>query len=225
MIESSLSCIALAKYLEHQLKFFFPDMSKHKNLQEIVYMALEKIDFNFSFINLKHYYREGHIYFNHLNSDQNAVFLYYASNIAYEIYSDEILASKLFYLNKTLNQFHCMYNTKLPDIFLLIHSSGIVLGKAKYDNFFVASHHCTIGANAELEYPAIGKFTVMYPYASIIGKSILESNIYLSNGSFVNDTNINKNTLVFGKSPHLILKENKKNRLNYFFNMKDSNEK
>jgi serine O-acetyltransferase len=216
-MQTSLSSEKLYMYLSKQIVNNFPDDIIYENLNNIVKNALQKVEYCFSFVNLKHYYKDNILYFNHLNSDQYTVFIYYASNIAYEKYNDEALASKLFYLNKILNQFHCMYNTKLPDIFILIHSTGIVLGKANYSDFMVVSHHCTVGANSNLEYPKIKKFLIMYPYSSITGASNIGQKVCLSNSTFINDNNIDDNKIVFERSPKLSIKHDTKKRLNYFF--------
>jgi len=213
----SLSQLALFNYVDIQLKHFFPDKNEHASLSIVVENALQKTNYCFQHIALNHYYKNGSHYFNHLNADQYTIFIYYASNIAYEIYHDEILANKLFYLNKVLNQFHCMYNTKLPDIFLIVHGSGTILGKATYSNYFVVSQHCNIGANPELEYPVISDFVIMYPNSSIIGKSLLGNNCCIANGAFINNEIIEPDKLIIGRSPNLILKENSRNRFDYFF--------
>ena len=216
-MQTSLTNEQLSVYLRCQIEHHFPDNVVHEGLSEIVNMALEKVCYCFSYVNLKHYYRNKSIYFNHLNSDQYTVFIYYASYIAHKEFGDEILASKLFCLNKSLNQFHCMYDTLLPDVFVLIHSGGIVLGKANYGDFMVVSHHCTVGANADLEYPQIGSCSIMYPYSSIIGKSDIGAGACFANSAYVNDVNIDSNRIIFGRSPDLTIKENRKNRIDYFF--------
>ncbi|MGO2511169.1 hypothetical protein [Marinomonas polaris] len=216
-MQSSLSIEKLSLYLKSQLDYQFPDGDVHPDFNNVVAAALSKVKYCFGFVNLNHYYKNGILYFNHLNSDQYTVFVYYASNIAYEVFNDTALASKLFYLNKSLNQFHCMYDTKLPDIFVIIHSTGIVLGKAKYSDFLVVSHHCTVGANANLEYPTMDRFTIMYPYSSIIGRSKVSDNVCISNGSYVNNVDLPSGSLVFGSGFDLNIKRDKKVRSNYFF--------
>ena len=209
----------LKTYVQSQVNNFFPDNSDLSNLNGVIKKALIKVENNFKHIALNHYYKNNDIYFNHLNADQYTVFIYYASNVAYEIYNDINLATKLFYLNKVLHQFHCMYSTKLPDIFLLIHGTGIVLGKAKYSNYLVLSQNCNIGANDKLEYPEIAEFIILYPNSSIIGRSEINKNCCISNGVFINNQNISPNKLIIGRSPNLTIKEDKKTRFNYFFNI------
>jgi serine O-acetyltransferase len=208
--------------MTRQLNSFFPDKLYSKNISNVVKDAFLKTQANFQNIALAHYHLDGKLFFNHLNSDQYTVFLYYASYIAYEKYKDENLATKLFYLNKVLHQFHCMYNTKLPDIFVLIHGTGIVLGKAKYSNFLVLSQHCNVGANDKLEYPELSEKVIMYPNSSILGKSFIGENSCISNGAFVNNENIEENSLIFGRSPNLVKKNDKKERFAYFFKFSGS---
>lgn len=213
----SLSITALGKYLANQITNFFPDQTIIKDINDVVTGAFKKCEFNFRHVALNHYYKNGELYFNHLNADQYTIFIYYASNIAYEKYKNEILATKLFYLNKTLHQFHCMYNTKLPNIFLLIHGTGIILGKAKYSDYLVLSQHCNVGANEKLEYPEVSEKVILYPNSSIIGKSFIGKNSCVSNGTFINNEILKENSLIIGRSPNLVIKDDTKERFSYFF--------
>lgn len=212
---TTLAPAELHTYISKQLEHFYPDSSEPLELN-VVDLALDKLNFCFSRINLKYYHKSSDCYFNHLNSDHYAVFIYYCSNIAYQLGLVQ-LASKLFYLNKTLNAFHCMYDTKLPDVFMVLHGVGTVLGKANYGNYFVCYQGCTVGANAELEYPTIGDYTIMYPNSSIIGSSITGNRSCISNGAFVNDAIVPDNSLVYGRSPNLAISQDKKERFDLYF--------
>ena len=216
-MQKSISTDGLVLYVRSQLNNFFPDNSSDKNLCQIIHEALIKVSFNFKHIALSHFYKNKKVYFNHLNADQYTVFIYYASNISYEKYNDINLATKLFLLNKVLHNFHCMYDTKLPDIFVLIHGTGIVLGKAEYADFLVLSQNCNIGANAEIKYPILSKHLILYPNSSIIGECIIGEYCCISNGAFVNNENIKSHKLIISRSPNLIIKDDNKNRFDYFF--------
>jgi len=206
----------LVNYLKIQLNNNFPDNIVINNLDFIVNKSMEKVKFNFSNINLSYYSKNGRIFFNHLNADHYTVFLYYCSNIAYKN-NDLILASKLFYLNKLLHSFHCMYDTELPDIFIVCHAQGSVLGKAKYSNYLVITQGCTIGANANLEYPELGEYIIMYPNSSILGNSMISNNVISSNNSMVLNTNIDNNSLIVGIYPKVKIKSiNEKIFLQFF---------
>ena len=216
-MNSSLTKSEIISYITNQLNNFFPDGKTYSIIEDIVTKALEKLEYNFKHIKLSYFWKDGVVYFNHLNADQYTVFVYYTSNIAFEDFNDEELATKLFYLNKTLHGFHCMYNTKLPDIFLIIHSNGIVLGKAKYSNYFVAMHGVTVGSNSKWESPILGERIVMYPYSSLLGKSIIAKSTCFSNGTLLSDFDTEENSLIIGKSPELIIKQQQKCKSDIYF--------
>ncbi|WP_418181132.1 hypothetical protein ACNSOL_05230 [Aliarcobacter lanthieri] len=216
MIKSNLKSKELVKYLKKQLNNYFPDLKRINNLADIIKKALKKVEFNFEHIALPYYRKDGLPYFNYLNVDHYTVFIYYCSNIAYEK-NDINLASKLFYLNKVLHSFHCMYDTKLPDIFIVCHGGGTVLGKAEYSNYFVVTQGCTVGANAKIEYPKLGKNIIMYPNSSILGNSIISNNVICSNNSIVLNKNINSNSLIVGQHPNTETKKVNNDIFSQFF--------
>ena len=208
----------LSKYVRNQLVNFFPDelTITLPRLRDIVFETMLKVNNCFQHISLPGYRRNKLIFFNHLNSDHYTVFLYYLSNISYK--ENEInLATKLFYLNKSLNSFHCMYDTELPDIFIVSHGVGTVLGKASYSNFFVVTQGCTVGANAKLQYPKISERVIMYPNSSILGSSKISNNVISSNNSMVLNANIKANSLITGQHPNLIVKEANQKIFSNFF--------
>jgi serine O-acetyltransferase len=217
-MQTSLSREEISKYLERQLITFFPDNQTYGILDNVVEYTLQKLQYNFQHIKLDYFWKNGAVYFNHLNADQYTIFVYYASNIAFEDFQNEKLASKLFYLNKILHGFHCMYDTKLPDIFLVIHGSGIVLGKAKYDDYFVVTHGVTVGSNSKWEAPTLGKRIVMYPNSSIIGNATISNDTCFSMGSRLMDIDTFPNSLVFGESPNIVLKKQKEAKIQIYFN-------
>ncbi|MFX4242249.1 hypothetical protein ACOL22_05665 [Aliarcobacter butzleri] len=216
ILKSDLKYLELTKYLERQLNNYFPDLKKNKSLSNIVSKSLKKVETNFKHITLPHYKKNGKPYFNYLNADHYTVFIYYCSNIAYKE-GDINLASKLFYLNKALHSFHCMYDTNLPDIFIVCHGVGTVLGKAKYSNYFVVTQGCTVGANAKLEYPELGENIVMYPNSSILGNSKISSSVVCSNNSMVLNKNIKSNSIIVGQHPNVDTKEVQTDVFSQFF--------
>lgn len=171
MFEPSLNKSDLQAYVAHQLNLFFPDnqMSEKEELfARAVSIALERVEYCFQHVALKAYHDQQTTRFSHLHADQYTAFLWFLSNAVWKIYEDEAVASKLFCLNKALNGIMCMYDAQLPDIFLILHGSGTVLGKAHYGNFFVCCHGCTVGA-VYGKYPVIGKGVAMAPYSTIVG--------------------------------------------------------
>lgn len=218
-MEISLSKSRITKYLKNQLEYNFPDEDNLDRLDVIVSEALTRVEYCFEHSIYPLNWRGNQCYFNHLNADQYVIFLYFASNIAFQEFGNIELASKLFYLNKIMHSFHCMYDTKLPDIFLVIHGIGAVLGKANYGDYFVVTQGCTVGSNTRSEKPCLGKYVIMYPGSSVIGNTILGDNTCIANGSFVNDERIDCNSLVIGKSPNLVIKPNRYDRLSNFYHV------
>ncbi len=196
----------LAKYINAQLNNFYPDgydsmPAIKKNIDE----AFDRMAFSLKYVKLN-----GYTKFNHLHSDLYAQFIYYLSNTIWRNDEERNVAGKLFYLNKTLNGLNCMYDTELPDIFLLIHCVGTILGKAKYSNYFVACHNVTVGTDRGSS-PQILEGVYMGPGSSIVGKSIIESYSHLAINAVVLNQDTKENCVVVGNSPNLILKDLKRN--------------
>jgi len=212
----NLSSDKLINYLARQLSFHFPDDADLNDLTDIVNIAIERLRFCFENTKYSPYWRNNFCYFDYLNADQYLVFLYFCSRSSFQL-NNINLATKFFYLNKVLHSFHCMYDTILPDIFLVVHGSGIVLGKAIYNNYSVFMHGCTVGANSKFEIPTLGKFLFMYPNSTITGNCFIDDNCCLSNGAHVNDEVLLPNSLVFGSSPHLTIKRNRRDRLSHVY--------
>ena len=148
-----------------------------------------------------------------LNSDKYAIFLYFLS---YELFLKEkyFIANKVYYLNKTLNGIDLYYEIKMPDIFYLIHPVGTVLGRAKYNNYFVAYQNCTVGSNKGF-FPKIDEHVTMRPGSSILGKSDVKSNCEISINSTLMDLNLKKNSIYIGNPKNYHIK--RKNSKNIWF--------
>lgn len=169
-MNQTLSLNELSIYVSMQLNSFFPDqeyidLTKEK---EIVIEALGRVEFCFKHVTLKHYFNNNVVNFNHLYSDHYVMFIWYLSNSVYKHKGKCNLANKLYYLNKILHGLDCMFDTEMPNIFLLFHSSGTMLGKAKYDNYFIALQGCTVGSQKG-QYPVFGKGVSLTANSSVIG--------------------------------------------------------
>jgi len=216
----SLNLSKLISFVSKQISNLFPDCeTKESHLDFFIKKAIKRVEYCFSKINIKYFNDGKNIYFNHLNSDQYASFLYYLSNTIWEESKDEKLASKVYYLNKALHAVDIFYEVELPDIFLLTHPVGTVLGRGKYSNYFVAYQRVTVGSNMKSEYPTIGKGVAMYGGSALIGNCVVSNNCLISIGTIVMDTNIPPEMVVFGKYPDIKWKKTKKSVIErYFFN-------
>ena len=170
-MKTSLLPGELAAYTSRQLNYFFPDDHPVQlgDYQSVVDTALDRVEHCFKHIAVKHYCLNGEARFSHTFSDQYAAYLWFLANTLWQEQAPVPLLHKLFYLNKTLHAFECMYDTQLPDIFFLSHTVGTVLGKATYTDFFVVSQGCTVGVHHD-HYPVFDKGVALAANVSIIGQ-------------------------------------------------------
>jgi serine O-acetyltransferase len=160
----------LCDYTSRQLNNFYPDnhIINLNDYSDAVNLALQRLEFCFKHCTLKHYNDGTQTHFNHLFSDHYVMYLYYLANSMWQLHQDKKICNKLYYLNKTLHGLDCMFDTKLPDIFLIFHGVGTMLGKAEYNDFFVVLHGCTVGSHKGKS-PVIGKGVAMAANSSVIG--------------------------------------------------------
>ena len=217
IVLSTLSNKELAVYVTRQVSYFFPDdlSSSENEIERMIEVVMERVNICFSAINNRYFQVEGQSCFNHLHSDQYAMFLYFLSNTTYREGVNTRLCEKLFYLNKLLNGIDVFYEVELPDIFVFSHPIGAVLGRAKYSNYFLVSQECTVGAAREAEagkksvYPVIGKYCAMYKGASILGNCNVGDNCKISAHSLLIDQDLEAHSIYIGTRLNHIIKENR----------------
>jgi serine O-acetyltransferase len=206
-MESSINQHQLSAYVAKQISIFSVDEDTiFSDLETYISIALERVEFCFSRVNDKYFFDGKQTLFNHLHTDQYAMFLYYLCNTIWRREGDLSLASKVYYLNKTLNAVDIFYEVELPDIFLLVHPLGTVLGRGQYSNYFVAYQRCTVGANAEHVFPVIDEGVAMYGGSMLMGTSHIHKNSRIAAGSFVLDREFGENQLIFGNHPNVVSK-------------------
>lgn len=218
----SISQEDLQTYTSAQINHFFPDkkLINLNNYKETVSFALERIDYCFSKFLYPRYFTDGHSIFNHLYSDQYLIFLYILANSIWKRNEDNITATKLYYLNKSLHAFDCMYNTILPDIFFVSHGIGTMLGKATYNNFFIVMQGCTVGANNDC-YPVFGKGVALTANSSVIGNCTIGQRVTISSSTSIFKQDIADGSLVFRNNENgaLTIKNSKFHFIDKVFNM------
>ena len=102
-MEQSLSAHQLALYTSRQMNHLFPDGNdvSAQVLETLMPMTLHRLETCFSGLLGRHFRRDGLLFFEHLNSDQYSMFLYFVANEAFhagESYRD--IALKGYLLNK-----------------------------------------------------------------------------------------------------------------------------
>lgn len=186
-------------------------------LPRVVDEALQRVERCFQSIILPGYRRDEQPYFNHLHGDQRAVFNYYASNCAYRL-GDGELATRFFLLNKMQNAFVCMYDTELPDVFLLIHTVGTVLGKASYGNYFVAYQNVTVGTE-DGRSPTFDEHCVVYGGSMVLGGTHVGRASVVSAQTVLIDETIPANSVVAGRKAALTVKPRKRDFAVQYWNV------
>lgn len=198
-MKMSIQAKVLAEYTKRQLDMFFPDRANLSAVDDFLSEALERVECCFSAVHAK-YFRDdcGAVIFNHLHSDQYAMYLYFLANTIYRFGGDLRVSEKLFCLNKALNAVDAYYTISLPDIFLFSHPVGTVLGRAVYSNYFLVYQNCTVGSNHYTDYPVLGEYVAMYSGSSVLGKSKVGNNCKIATKSVLIDSNLADNTIFIG---------------------------
>ena len=196
-----------AAYVADQLSASFPDYDMGAaGISPALGRTLERVEHCFSKIRDKYFTDGQGAVFNHLHSDQYAMFLYLLSNTVWSMENNEELAARIYGLNKHLHAIDVFYQVELPEVFLFNHCMGTVLGRAKYSDYLMVHHNCTVGANYEGEYPVLEEGVVMHAGSLIAGRCRIRSNCWLAAGAVVLDTELPEGQVIFGQFPNLQFK-------------------
>lgn len=203
----------LGAYVARQFAHVFPDGDDPSpvDLRSAVAAALERTERCFSGVRRKYFHSDAGPTFNHRNTDQYAVFLYYLANSAYRRWGDVAAAEKAYALNKTLHGLDAFYQVELPEVFLLVHPLGTVLGRGRYADYLCVYQGCTVGANLDDVYPDIGEGVALYGGSRVIGASRIGPNSWISAGAAVIDADVPGDCVVFGGRPALGIKPTRRN--------------
>lgn len=198
----------LLDFIVQQLNNFFPDNNEVKKdeLKRHFDLILQRTEYCFSKVNNKYFCNESNVLFNHLNADQYAMFLYFATNTIYKANSDLTLCTKIFQLNRYLHGIDIFYEVELPDIFLLVHPLGTVLGRGNYSNYLLVYQRCNVGSNKDI-YPTLKEYVSLHPGASILGNCLVEENCKIGTGSLLLDKNLEQNSIYIGNPRDYIIRK------------------
>tara|TARA_Y100000591_G_scaffold331191_1_gene364313 strand:+ start:3075 stop:3710 length:636 start_codon:yes stop_codon:yes gene_type:complete len=209
-MKTKINELVIENFFFKQINNFFPTKKilKKTEINKELKNSIKRSLFCFSKIKTK-YFKDNNNFF--LNSEKYSIFLYFLSNELYQ--SKKIFsADKVYYLNKFLNGLDLFYKVQMPSIFYLVHPVGTVLGRAKYDDYFVAYQNCTVGSNKNI-FPKIGKYVTMRPGSKIIGNSKIGNNCDIGINAVVLDQNIKINSIYLGGPKKFQLKPNKKKKI------------
>lgn len=204
---------SLARYVAKQLDSIFPSEGLEVDVEKIVRILPSVID------RLKPILRAVHCFnalsFEYYNSLQYSTFLYLLANEQSKIGSDRSLSERLFCLNRALNSIDLFYSVKMPEVFFISHGLGSVLGSAQYGNRLVIFQNVTVGRIGEMK-PVIGNDVVLYPGATVTGKTIVGNNSVISTGTILHNVVVPENTVVKLEGGKLVFKENKRDYVSLY---------
>ncbi len=201
MMKLSLPADQFSSYVRRLLLNYFPDGATLEEWSEPSFRrALERCEYCFSQIRRKYYCEDGITVFDHLNADHMASFLYFLGNTLWQDAGAVQVSTKLSYLNKVMHGLDLFHSVAMPDIFLLVHPVGTVLGNARYGNFLVVYQNCTVGAVGH-DYPVFGTGTILYSRASVLGKCRIGDDAVLAANSAVIGMDVPDNSVVLGIHP------------------------
>lgn len=204
-LESDIDQEHLLIILLKRLDNFFIISDEERNLLRNQHLAvLDRLVTCISGIDNKYFKRNNNPFFSHIHSGQYLIYLYFYSNLISKV--DKPLGEKLYYLNKILHGVDIYPDLELPKVFFFEHPLGLVLGRAQYGNNFFAMQGCTVGGNKNC-YPIIGENVKMFSNSKILGNSTVGDNVWLSANTYVKDTDIPSNSIVFGSRQELVIKQ------------------
>jgi serine O-acetyltransferase len=134
---------------------------------------------------------------NFFNADHMTLFLYLLSFEEARIGRIDS-ADRIAYLNRIRHGINVWHTVLLPTRLLFVHSTGTVLGRAKYSERFVCYQNVSIGASRG-KYPVFLGSCVVYSGSSVLGNCEIGNNVVIGAGTLLIDQVIPANSKVFRK--------------------------
>lgn len=215
----SLDKDELQDYLIRQIDYRFPDKKTHfdfhdKMISKAFDEGLERTENCFNHISIRGYEKNGECYFNHLHMDQYSQFLYFFSNSLWKLADNQELCSKLILLNRDMSGCWFSYKAALPDIFVLAHPVGTVIGhiNVEFSDYLVILQNVTINSlpNSSLK---LGKGLYLGAGAQIIGGGVIGNCVTIGAGTTVRNPNVPDDFIVYRDDTNgkIVQKPNRKN--------------
>lgn len=158
------------------------------------------------------YYRQPELY-SPLHVGQYTLFLYYAANTLFRTnpLGNEAICSKIYGLMKVVSGCDVFYQVSLPEVVMVEHPVGTVLGRAQYGNRLAVWQGVTVGGNLQtdgrgVEYPVLGDDVLLYSHAKVVGSCHIGSRVVISANAYVKDMDIPDDSIVFGQGRNVVVK-------------------
>jgi serine O-acetyltransferase len=197
-MQLTISQDELLNYVASQINTLFPDGSEValRDLTQGHANALLRLEHCFIKLCVRKYCVGTNTYFNHLYSDQYLMYLWFLSNSLWKVGANPNVLNKVYLLNKCLHGFDCAFDTALPDIFIVIHGVGTVLGKARYSDYLTVYQGCTVGQTHGI-YPRLGRGVGLGAGVAIIGNSNIGDFVSVGAGCSLVNSEIASGSSVF----------------------------
>jgi serine O-acetyltransferase len=211
---TSLASDYLCRQLRGQLRALFPVNARgaaDAELRRYVEVGLERYEHCASSIWRKSFRQGEEVVFDHLHTDQYAMFLYLVAHTAFSVGGNDRFAAQVYALNKSLHALDVFYEVELPGIFAFQHPVGTVLGRATYSDYLLVYQRCTVGSTLDGESPVIGRGVVLFGGSHVIGRCRIGNNVLVSAASLLLNASVPDNSLVFGQVPALTVRPTTRN--------------
>ena len=192
--------------LHRQLRALFPLSERDAAEIDVAFPeSLGRCERCFSRVVNKYYGERGATRFDPLHGCQWAAFLYYLSNSAFRLGGGAV-CDKLYALLRMQSGADLYYQVELPDVFTFDHPLGSVIGRGRFSDYFTFAQGCTVGNNHGA-YPRFGESVFMMSDSKVIGDCRIGDYVIIGANACVKDEDVPAGSLVFGRSPDLVVKE------------------
>lgn len=176
-------------------------------LMAVIPRALQRLEHCFQAVDNKYFFDGTAAVFDHLHGDQYCMWLYLLANELHRQGGPASVCAKLFALNKALHGCDIYYEVALPDIFLVVHPLGTVLGRGRYSDYFVAYQRVGVGSNHDV-YPTFGQHVTLRPGAAVLGASTIGDHCQIATESLVLDRDVPSGSLYIGNPKTATIRPN-----------------
>lgn len=115
------------------------------------------------------------------HADEYCTFLLFLARQLY-LNGHEDLANVVYVLNRRLHAFDCFYTREIPDIFLLVHPIGTVLGQAQMSDYLVIYQGVTVGGDPKGRFPKLEENIVLFSNSALIGDTTISTGCVIGSG-------------------------------------------
>lgn len=217
-MKTSLSEQELARYVKKQIEIFMPDGYgvNEQHFLSALKIALDRCEGCFKHILVPGYHNEKEVLFSHLHMDQYATFLYFLGNTLWVEYKEKEICDRLLNLNRILNGFFLSYKCPMPNIFILAHPVGTIIGNALYSDGLYISQNVTINTHTDEKNEIdlrIGKGCFLGAGAKIIGNKPIGDRVSIGVDALIYDREV-KDDSVCIRNPkgEMVIEKRKKEK-------------